>query len=522
MMLPKGWVEATLGECSEAIQYGLTATSSVSGRGYRYIRITDIQDRGIDWTKVPYADETSATASGYEVVPEDILFARTGATVGKSILVIDVPEPSVFASYLIRVRCWKEILDPKFAAWYFQSSDYWTKIVEGAEGTGQPNFNGTKLRQLKLPLPPLNEQRRIVVKLAALVGPFARARAELDRVPVLAKALRLNALRRTFHWNGGWDGLPAGWALKRIDAIGPVQLGRQRSPKDHNGPYMRPYVRAANITWNGWDLSDVKEMNFAPAEFETFRLHPGDVLLNEGSGSAKEVGKPAVWNAEIEGACFQNTLLRVQPHNYLPELLRYCLLYIALSGQFIRNTKGVNIIHIGKAGLASTVIPVPPVEAQDQLVEELDAAFARADRLETEAARARTLVDRLESAIVAKAFRGKLVPQDPNDEPASVLLERMRAERSQQFQLQETNRKQEPTKQTRKRKQAMGKKRTEVERDHLRRTLTALGGSARARDLWQRSDMDIDEFYKQLRHEMKAGHISEGASKDQLVLADAT
>ena len=193
---------------------------------------------------------------------------------------------------------------------------------------------------------------------------------------------------------------------------------------------MRPYVRAANITWEGWDLADVKEMNFAPTEFETYCLKKGDVLLNEGSGSANEVGKPAVWRGEIAGACFQNTLLRIRPFTYNPDLLRFCLLYLALSGQFIANTKGVNIIHIGKAGLAKFVIPEPPVREQRLLLERLDAAFANAQRLEAEATRARALLDRLESAILAKAFRGELVPQHPDDEPASVLLERIGAQRT--------------------------------------------------------------------------------------------
>jgi type I restriction enzyme S subunit len=189
-------------------------------------------------------------------------------------------------------------------------------------------------------------------------------------------------------------------------------------------------MRSANITWTGWDISDVKEMNFTPEEFDVFSLQDGDVLLNEGSGSAKEVGKPLVWRGEVKGACFQNTLLRVRPIGYLPDLLRYALLYMALSGQFIANTQGVNIIHIGKAGLARAKVPVPPIDDQPAILEQINRTFARADRLEAEAARARKLLDRLESAILAKAFRGELVPQDPNDEPASVLLERILAERA--------------------------------------------------------------------------------------------
>jgi type I restriction enzyme, S subunit len=283
------------------------------------------------------------------------------------------------------------------------------------------------LLKFKIELPPLTEQRRIVAKLDALTIRLASARAELSRALDLASRLRLSALRSIFQF--GNEEVPPGWSLKRIDEIAKVQLGRQRSPKDHTGPYMRPYLRAANITWKGLDLTDVKEMNFAPEEFRTFQLKSGDVLLNEGSGSAKEVGKPAVWRSQIKNICFQNTLLRVRPFSYDPDLLRYCLLYLALSGQFVANTQGVNIIHIGKAGLARFVIPVPPQHEQKILLDRLNGIFARAGRLEVEAARSRALLDRLEASILTKAFRGELVPQDPNDEPATVLLDRIQAQR---------------------------------------------------------------------------------------------
>src|SRR5262249_1725905 len=160
-----------------------------------------------------------------------------------------------------------------------------------------------------IPLPPAAEQRRIVRKLDLLLTSLARARSELSRALALAEGLRLSALKAVFHFSP--KELPPGWSFKRMDEIGEIQLGRQRSPKDHVGPHMRPYLRAANVTWNGWDLTDVKEMNFAPTEFETYCLKDGDILLNEGSGSAKEVGKPVVWRGQIADVCFQNTLLRV-------------------------------------------------------------------------------------------------------------------------------------------------------------------------------------------------------------------
>lgn len=436
MRLPEGWAESTIEEIAAPIPrsiidgpFGSALKSEhYTGGGARVIRLNNIAAGRFNPGDAAFVSmERFEALCAHEATAGDLVTAALGEPLGRTCFVPEGLGPAIVKADCFRTRLSDEV-DHDFILAMVNSPSVRQSFVDRSRGIGRIRINLEVLRSTSLPLPPLNEQRRIVAKLGALSARLIRARAELDRARVLAASLRLAALRATFHWTEA--GLPAGWERKRIDEIGSVQLGRQRSPKDHAGPHMRPYVRAANITWSGWDLSDVKEMNFSPDEFEAFSLRPGDVLLNEGSGSAKEVGKPVVWNGEIEGACFQNTLLRVRPQGYLPELLRYSLLYVALSGQFIQNTKGVNIIHIGKAGLARTVIPVPPSEEQPPLLEALNTAFARADRLEAEAARARALLDRLEAAILAKAFRGELVSQDPNDEPAGVLLDRIRTHRA--------------------------------------------------------------------------------------------
>ena len=190
---------------------------------------------------------------------------------------------------------------------------------------------------------------------------------------------------------------------------------------------MRSYVRAANITWGGWKLSDVKQMNFDEAELERFRLKEGDVLLNEGSGSASEVGKPAIWQGQIKDCCFQNTLVRFQPKGCTSDYAYFYFLFSALTGAFAAETKGVNIHHIGKEGLANFSIPVPELDEQKEIAKRLRATLAGLDRIVAEQTRALALLDRLDTAILARAVRGELVLQDPSDEPAAALLARLAA-----------------------------------------------------------------------------------------------
>ncbi|MET7908791.1 restriction endonuclease subunit S [Streptomyces avermitilis] len=173
--------------------------------------------------------------------------------------------------------------------------------------------------------------------------------------------------------------LPAGWAPARLDEIAEVRLGRQRSPKNHAGDQMRPYIRAANVGWEGLKLHDVKEMNFTEGELETYRLQSGDIVLSEASGSPGEVGKPALWNGEIEDCCFQNTLIRVRAPRINSKFLLHFLRYEALRGGFAEGSRGVGIRHLGAAKLSAWSVALPPVAEQQRIVEVLEAHLSNLD-----------------------------------------------------------------------------------------------------------------------------------------------
>jgi type I restriction enzyme S subunit len=430
--LPMGWTQTTLGDLLLGIDAGKNMRCEERPPHSGELGVVKVS--AVTWGHFD-SGQAKTLPPDYRPPEEariragDFLISRANTLnlVGSVVLVDAEPEGLFLSDKILRLVLDEDV--KKWVFWFLRSKLGRNQIEDLATGNqlSMRNITQDALRRIRHPLPPLAEQRRIVAKLNVLTARLARARAELDRAQNLTNKIRLSILRAVFQF--GAEGMPPRWSLKRFDQVADIQLGRQRSPKDHVGPHMRPYLRAGNITWKGWDLTNVKEMNFTPEEFKTFCLKDGDVLLNEGSGSAKEVGKPAVWRGQIANVCFQNTLLRVRPFTYDSDLLRYCLLYLALSGQFIANTKGVNIIHIGKAGLSRFMIPEPPESEQKFLLERLNVAFGHVEHLEAEVVRARALLDRLEAAIVAKAFKGELVPQDPSDEPASVLLDRIRTHR---------------------------------------------------------------------------------------------
>jgi len=178
----KGWMEARVADFCETPQYGYTESATTEPVGPRFLRITDIQNGRVNWDTVPFCQCPNPEA--YLLKANDIVFARTGATTGKSFLIRDCPE-AVFASYLIRLRV-QQLVTPEYLYRYFQTPSYWAQITGEKKGTGQPNVNGKKLANIRVPVPPPAEQRRLVGYLDGLAGPVARlARLQTETAAAL-------------------------------------------------------------------------------------------------------------------------------------------------------------------------------------------------------------------------------------------------------------------------------------------------------------------------------------------------
>lgn len=191
-------------------------------------------------------------------------------------------------------------------------------------------------------------------------------------------------------------GLPKGWAWRRVDEVGELKLGRQRSPKNHTGPNMRPYLRVANVHEARIDTSDLLEMNFDPAEAERFLLRPNDVLLNEGQ-SYELVGRPAIYRGEVDGACFQNTLIRFRPNTeVVPEFALAVFRAYMRTGRFRREAQQTtNIAHLSLGRLAEIEFPLPPLAEQKRIVAKVDQLMALCDDLEVRQTKKRVVGTRL-------------------------------------------------------------------------------------------------------------------------------
>ncbi|MDD4948844.1 restriction endonuclease subunit S [Sulfuricurvum sp.] len=361
-------------------------------------------------------------------------------------------------STLVRLD-FKDVFD-KYAYYFLQSK--YQLLNTRAKGSGTPHVDPHLLWNFELLIPPLEIQHRIVEKIEILFSELdnsirnlkaAKAQLKRYRQSVLKSAFegkltaawreanadkletvgtlmeRIKAERETAYASksrkpkeilpltadeiAGLPELPKGWKWTRIANAGLVQLGRQRSPKDHFGDHMRPYLRVANVFENRINIDDVLEMNFTPEEFKTYKLEYGDILLNEGQ-SLELIGRPAMFKNEMENVCFQNTLVRFK--SYVGIESKYCLylfLHYFHHQQFQKIASWTtSIAHLGAGRFAQLGFPLSSTEEQHQIVNEIESRLSEADVMERTIDESLIKAEKMRQSILKKAFEGKLVLQD--------------------------------------------------------------------------------------------------------------
>ena len=187
--IPTHWKWVRWGNLSNSIQYGINAGALAKGN-VKLVRISDIVDNKIAWNTVPYSNINESEINQYILNENDILFARTGGTVGKSVIVKNIPtdEKYVFAGYLIRSNYSNQV-NYKYLKYFMESPLYWSQLKSGTIGSAQPNCNGQTLSKMIIPLPPIEEQQRIVDKIEEVF-------AKLDEIKPIEEELKL--MKSTF------------------------------------------------------------------------------------------------------------------------------------------------------------------------------------------------------------------------------------------------------------------------------------------------------------------------------------
>ena len=261
--IEKTWAKTKLKNIATDISYGYTASSTDSPKGPKMLRITDIQNNKVDWSTVPYC-EISNKKHNYFLKHGDLVFARTGATVGKSFLIWgEIPE-AVFASYLIRVRC-KAENSIEYLSIFFKSNAYWAQITEFSSGVAQPSVNGTKLKELVIPLPSTLEQHEIVRQVNALFAYadrledcYTEARTQIEK---LTPAMLSKAYQGKLVPQNPKDE-PASELVQRIKLINSVQAVRAKRVRTTDSAFVPKKTIGENNMTKSRNDDDVKNQPY--------------------------------------------------------------------------------------------------------------------------------------------------------------------------------------------------------------------------------------------------------------------
>ncbi len=487
--LPKGWDSVRLGDVCEPSQYGYTAKAGASGN-IHFLRTTDITSGPIHWDSVPFCNVDDETRDKYLLLDGDVVISRAGS-VGFSCL-IRQPRPSVFASYLIRFR---PLINADYFKHFLLTPNYWNAIGEQSLGIAVQNVNASNLSEINVPVAPAAEQTRIVAKLEELLSDLDAGVAELKAAQKKLAQYRQSLLKAavegalTAQWRkknkptetgaqllerilterrARWEAkqlakfkeqgktppkdwqkkypepvqpdtsnlpeLPEGWVWASLDMLGEIASGVAKGTKRDAAIEVRevPYLRVANVQRGFLDLSEIKTILATERDIAELTLQAGDILFNEG-GDRDKLGRGWVWRAEVAHCIHQNHVFRMRP--YLPEVLPELISHHGNTfGKLWFQNAGkqtTNLASINMTMLRMFPVPLGPAAEQRELLIQLESQIENLNRQEQAVEHSLKQSTAQRQNILRAAFAGQLVPQDPTDEPASVLLQRIRAERAE-------------------------------------------------------------------------------------------
>jgi type I restriction enzyme S subunit len=403
--------------------YGWTTRAGDNSDGVRFLRTTDISRGSIDWGTVPACAVEPQDIDKYALAKGDLVISRAGS-VGLSALIEHCPL-AVFASYLIRFRPTAAV-ECRFLKWYLQSADYWQQIGDAAAGIALQNVNAKKLAAVRLPLPPLSEQRRIVAALEEHLSDLDAAVAALERADSNFGRLLASVIESRIVQIGR-------------DAEAPEESLRELAESLDQG--WSPKCESASAAGDEWGV--IKTTAIQPLRFQAdankrlpstltprpaLALRAGDLLITR-AGPRARVGVSCVVPADEPRLmnCDKVYRVRLRTGRVRPQ-------YIAIvlnSPQYLRRLDELKTgisdsgVNLTQERFLDLMVPVPSLSKQDELLTELARYQSTITHGNQEIAVELARAAGLRQSILKRAFEGKLVPQDPSEEPAAALLARI-------------------------------------------------------------------------------------------------
>jgi type I restriction enzyme S subunit len=455
--LPEGWAEAALAEgLAIDVQPGFACGAhNRDAQGIPHLRPMNVSEQGrIDLSNLKFVPMDEIHRDERLLRYGDVLFNNTNSPelVGKTAC-YDLPEPRAFSNHMTRVRCQPEALDSQYCALVLHMKwmdGYFASICNNH--VSQASVSRTVLLETLIPLPPLAEQQRIVAKVELLLARVKAARQRLAKVPEILKRFRQSVLaaacsgRLTADWRDDEDGneangvlVPTTWQLIPFgELVASIRSGSTAVPEIEATPF--PILRSSSVRPGLVDLHDVRYLHGDQSQNQANYLRDGDMLFTRLSGSLDYVANCAIVRGLGERRIqYPDRLfcarLNDPQHAAYAELVFGSPMVRRQIEERAKSSAGHQRISMG--AITEQVIPLPPLSEQHEIVRRVEALFGLADAIEKRLTAATARAEKLTQAILAKAFRGELVPTEAElahregraYEPASALLERIRAEK---------------------------------------------------------------------------------------------
>ena len=398
----EGWEVNKIGDVAK-VNYGYTAKASFDDVGPKFLRITDIQNGSVDWMKVPSCPISDEDHDKHLLKEGDIVFARTGATTGKSYRITNPPD-AVAASYLIRLRLRNYKIDPAFVSYFFQTASYWDAIAIGTTGSAQGGFNASKLADLELPTPTLPEQKRIVAILDEAFEGIAQATKNAEKNLANARELFKSYLNSVFTQKG------EGWELVKLSDLATDITDGDHAPPPKSSSGI-PFITISNIH-KGSNRIDFSDTFKVPEDYfqnlkPNRRPRIGDVLYTV-TGS---FGIPVIVDEERD-FCFQRHIGLVRPNKDVNSTwLYYLLMSPSVFRQASKGATGTAQKTVSLKVLRNIKVPRIPLSEQGKAVTVLDDLSTETQRLETIYQQKLAALAELKQSLLQKAFAGELTAE---------------------------------------------------------------------------------------------------------------
>ena len=425
-VIPKHWQYKKLGEVCDKITKGGTPTTygfAFVSSGINFIKVENIEHGKVNLSSIRtfITDEAHNYQKKSILEENDLLFSIAG-TIGETCLIKQEYLPANTNQALAILRGYYKEVQPQFLT-YQLSSSISQYVKSKARGGAMNNISLEDLKGIDLVVPPLPEQRAIVAKIEELLSDLENGKQQLQTAQQQLKVYRQSLLKWAF------EGLKEEKTIEEISED--HSIGLVRSSKDQNDIQKGvPYIKMNNVDLDGnVDFKKVVYVEVIPEEAKKYSLKKGDILINT-RNSIELVGKTGVVREEKPNCVFNNNLLRIRTkQEYNSLFIGYQLIGPWLRKQMTREKKSTtNVCALYQRDIFPLKIKVANSKEQQLIVDELESKLTICDKLEETISHSLQQAETLRQSILKKAFEGKLVTQNPNDELASKLLEKIKAE----------------------------------------------------------------------------------------------